>query len=360
MTTDKKATLHAWLQTALDLELATIPPYLVALLSIRLPANREAAELIRSVMVEEMLHVALVANLMVATGAKPKFGGNISSYPLQLTFEGQAFADRAFPLDLLPFSEEAIATFLKVELPQTPARLLGFNKDVVVPALTIGEFYKKIIALLEELASQDRRGLFSGEPTWQVDEGYYWSSGGKVIRITDLETAKQALQLVINQGEGAGEKSLESQLSSIRSHYDIGHYFRFNQIAYGRRYASGDDYTSPPTGEPIEVDYGTVFAIRPNPVAEHYRKDSELERLNDQFNARYSLMLMQLEEAFSGTPVTLYTAIMDNMHELAPIAHEMMKRGYPDDDEGRVACPTFDWYPYANRQLLAGKLVTGT
>ena len=51
-----RATLLQWLQMALEIELATIPPYLVALLSIKLPKNREPAELIRGVMVEEMLH----------------------------------------------------------------------------------------------------------------------------------------------------------------------------------------------------------------------------------------------------------------------------------------------------------------
>jgi hypothetical protein len=360
MTRAKKKALHAWLQTALDLELATIPPYLVALLSIRLPANRESAELIRSVMVEEMLHIALVANLMVATGAKPQFGGRITSYPFDLKFEGEAFADRTFPLELQPFSEGAIDTFLKIELPQTPARLLGADKDLVVPALTIGEFYQKILDLLDELAGEDCDDLFCGDPSWQIDEGYYWSSGGKIIRITDLATAKQALNLVIDQGEGAGVNALQHQLTNAHSHYDIGHYFRFNQIAHGRRYAAGDDYTMPPTGEPINVDYDAVFAIRPNPNATDYQKAPELERLNNQFNARYSLMLSQLDEVFAGTAVTLYTAIMDNMHELAPIAHAMMKRAYPYDEEGRVACPTFDWHPNANNHALMGDLMMET
>lgn len=360
MKSASKETLHSWLQTALDLELATIPPYLVALLSIRLPANREAADLIRSVMVEEMLHVALVANLMIATGAKPKFGGNIGSYPLDLTFEGKAFADRQFPLELRPFSEKAIDTFLKVELPQKPSNFLETSKDLVVPALTIGEFYQKIIALLEALSAQDGDRLFSGDPAWQVNEGYYWSSGGQIIRVTDLESAKQAMRLVIEQGEGANGDALKVQLSAAHSHYDIGHYFRFNQIAYARRYAVGDDYMMPPTGEPIVVDYAATYNVRPNPLAEDYRLHPELSRLNDQFNARYSLMLMQLEEAFSGTPVTLYTAIMDNMHELAPLAHDMMKLAYPDDVEGRAACPTFDWQPQANRPLLAGELIKET
>ena len=43
---EKRETLKGWLQTAIELELATIPPYMIALLSIKLPTNREAADLI--------------------------------------------------------------------------------------------------------------------------------------------------------------------------------------------------------------------------------------------------------------------------------------------------------------------------
>src|ERR1700730_14982726 len=96
-----KATLFAWLQTALELELATIPPYLIALLSIKLPSNREPAELIRSVMVEEMLHLALVANVINALGGEPRLNKKaIPHYPLHMRFEGSVFRDRQFSINL--------------------------------------------------------------------------------------------------------------------------------------------------------------------------------------------------------------------------------------------------------------------
>src|SRR5258708_19761086 len=111
--TRNRATLLTWLQKALELELATIPPYLVALLSIKLPANREAAELIRSVMVEEMLHLALVANVLNAVGGPPRLGpAVIPRFPLEMKFKGDAFLDRPFPFTLQPFHSPATSTFL--------------------------------------------------------------------------------------------------------------------------------------------------------------------------------------------------------------------------------------------------------
>jgi len=349
MTQAEKAQLQSWLQTALELELATIPPYLTALLSIRLPANREAAELIRSVMVEEMLHVALVANVLVAIGGQPRFDADaVSTYPVEMTFEGETFSDREFPLDLRPFSAEAIATFLQIEMPQIPRHVTEFAKGLVVPGLTIGEFYQKIIDLLEKLARENEAALFTGDPTWQVDASYYWSGGGSITRVFDLGTAKEALQLVIDQGEGAWEAAAGKRMMNADSHFDMGHYYRFNQIACERRYRREDDPKGPPTGQPIRVNYEASYNFRPNPVADDYVGHAELAALNDMFNARYTVMLIQLQEAFSGTPKTLYTAIMDSMHELTPLAHEMMKRPYPGDELGRSACPTFEYVAFAN------------
>ena len=62
------------LQLAIELEHSTIPPYLCALYSIKPGTNVEVAGLIRSVVVEEMLHMALVANIFIAIGGSPNIG----------------------------------------------------------------------------------------------------------------------------------------------------------------------------------------------------------------------------------------------------------------------------------------------
>ena len=64
--------LRTHLQWAVQVELTTIPTYLYAMYSIRDPAS-ESANLFRSVVIEEMLHVALASNLLVAVGGQPKF-----------------------------------------------------------------------------------------------------------------------------------------------------------------------------------------------------------------------------------------------------------------------------------------------
>ncbi|OKO82297.1 hypothetical protein AC629_24270 [Bradyrhizobium sp. NAS80.1] len=339
-----KGTLLTWLQTALELELATIPPYLVALLSIQLPSNREPAELIRSVMIEEMLHMALVANVMNAVGGHPSIDRQATpQYPLQMMFEGEQFADRQFPINLAAFSADVIETFRKIEEPQRlrPQAELMAHK-IKVPALTIGEFYSRIVALLEQLDQSTADGIFTGDPANQISKDYYWSSGGDIVAVHDLVSAKEALDLVISQGEAAWSILADGRAASLGMPMKMGHYYRFSEIAYGRRYQDTDDPQRPPTGAVIAVDYSAVYPIKPNPRGRDFATGSKLASLNHSFNQRYTAMLVQLREALNGTPKTLYTAIMDSMHELTPIAHEMMKIPC-GEDSNLVGCPSFEW-----------------
>jgi Ferritin-like len=342
----KKDKLLAWLQTALELELATIPPYLVALLSIQLPDNREPAELIRSVMIEEMLHLALVANLLNAVDGRPRLDKDtIPAYPLKMKFEGKVFDDRKFWIDLAPFSKPVINIFMQIEKPQEPPRSTGFTESIIevdVPAFTIGEFYAQIISLLETMEQESPGKVFVGKSELQIQKDYYWSGGGQIVEVHDLASAKKALGLVVTQGEGAWTSGPGQAAAKFGDPLQIGHYYRFSEIFYEARYKPTDDPGKPPEGDKIEVDYTKVYPFKKNPRSSDYKAMKELKDLNNQFNYRYTNMLLELQEALSGNPKTLYTAIMDSMHELSPIAHRMMT--IPIQAGGQsTGCPTFEW-----------------
>jgi hypothetical protein len=342
---NNKAKLLGWLQLAAELELATIPPYLTALLSIQRPASREAAELIRSVMIEEMLHLALVANIMTGLGGGVRLRqDNIPRYPLVMYFEGKPFKDRRFTVDLAPYSESVIRTFMKLE---EPAWLAGapqaFALEMDIPGVTIGSFYRNIETLLEELNGSGSAALFSGNPAHQITEDYYWSSGGRVIAVTDLTSAKAALDIVIRQGEGAWQWPQDGTAARLGHQLEMGHYFRFSEILHGARYQATDDPAGDPTGDALEVNYNEVYPFKANAQSADYADGTTLQSLNRTFNLRYTAMLQQLEESFNGNPRTLYTAIIDGMHTLAPIALTMMQTGIEGDAQGRTGCPTFEW-----------------
>lgn len=313
---DKRATLLTRLQTAFELEWSTIPPYMVAILSTKLTANREAANLIRGVMMEEMLHMALVANVLNAVGGTVHIGpDNVPSYPHQL------FKDRDLKINLAPFSAENIATFMKIEEPRT----------------SVSAFYRGIITLLEELDAAAPGKLFTGDPARQLYDDYYWGAGNQIIPVKDLDSAKRALDVVMEKGEGAGEHPPFTPEAPLQ----MAHYYRFAEIHYQRHYLPSDDPAKPPTGPALPVDYSEVHPIKINPTG--YASDPKLAELNDAFNSRYTMMLRQMAQALTGMPKVLYTAIMNGMHGSTSTALEMMTTPIEGDPEGRTGCPTFDW-----------------
>ena len=119
--------------------------------------------------------------------------------------------------------------------------------------------------------------LFVGNPQRQIKEDYYWASGGKIVAVRDLKSAKIALNLVISQGEGAWPKPGDPLPKGFADPpLQMGHYYRFNEIAKGRRYKNSDDPDLPPTGDPIEVDYSTIYPIKVNPDQGDYKPGTRL------------------------------------------------------------------------------------
>src|SRR4051812_36523354 len=62
--------LRAALQTAIALEQSTLPLYLSAMWSLRVQSYT-AYNLIRTVVMEEMVHMAIACNLLAAIGGRP-------------------------------------------------------------------------------------------------------------------------------------------------------------------------------------------------------------------------------------------------------------------------------------------------
>ena len=109
--------LFHYLRAALQLEHATIPPYLTALYSIRPGTNSDAYHVIRVVVVEEMLHLTLAANIFNAIGGTPDLTG-ADFMPVYPAFLPDGEQD--FEVALRRFSPEAVDTFLKIERPAEP------------------------------------------------------------------------------------------------------------------------------------------------------------------------------------------------------------------------------------------------
>jgi hypothetical protein len=300
---DTLESLRDHLQTALQLEHATIPPYFTAWLSVNENKNPQAAEVIRTVMLEEMLHLTLVANLMNAVGGRPELSDplRMPRYPERLPH-----CARHFEVSIERYSADALETFLKIELPAA--------QDVEPQPgeyQTIGQFYSAIVDGIDRLCETlGEERVFVGDQTRQLrPEDYYGS--GRLIVVYNRETALQAIREIKEQGEGTDQSPFDPDQVIVGDAPgdEPAHYFRFQELLLGRRYAKGDTVKSGPTGAPIVTDLGAVYPIAKNPKLSDSPEGSSVRLALETFCDAYFDLLVSLEDAFNGNRALLVNAM---------------------------------------------------
>jgi hypothetical protein len=340
--------LRAYLRVALQLEHATIPPYLLALYSIHPVTNLDASRILRVVAVEEMLHLTLVANLLNAIGGDPDLttAGFVPPYPTHLP-DGET----DFEVSLRPFSEEAVGTFLQIE---RPASIGGDDIGLVerdrspkalVPAFThedgtdlhfysIGEFYQAVDQAIRRLHDEmEARGekLFCGDPARQVTPDFYYSGGGEIIAVVDVDSASAAIHLISQQGEGLGGAIYDDEA-------ELSHYYRFEQLLLGRYYLPGDE-AGAPSGPTFDVDWTAVYPVKVDARLADYPDGSELRDAVVRCSDAYAAFLAHLTEAFTGRPDLLEPAVAE-MFRIKELMTQIVRNPLPGTD-GVHAAPIF-------------------
>lgn len=335
------AELRRHLMGAVELELSTIPPYLTALCSLYPGSNETAALVIRSVVIEEMLHLTLAANVLNAIGGRPDILGGAPRYPTALPFH----EPQSFEVGLLPFSNEALDIFLTIENPTHPgvepppataeaatSRVLELAREYDYP--TIGAFYAAIEEGLKVL--DKREDLFNGDRSRQVSPEYYYGSGGKIVVVENLKAALEALEEIVEQGEG--EVMAPPAEEKFDPEGDLAHFYRFKELRLGRRYQQ-EDLPDNPTGPTIEIDFDAVYPMKPNLRAGEL--SGELRTAAESFNALYGELLREIQAGIDGTPESLKAAVA-RMFKLRDSA-EALLRVPLSDGSGLHAGPTFEY-----------------
>ena len=344
-------TLRLYLHSAMKLEHATIPPYLTALYSIKPGTNPDAAQVLRVVAVEEMLHLVLAANLLNAIGGEPQLtdGEFVPKYPAFLQ-DGET----DFQVSLQPFSMDAIETFLKIERPRlapNPDKQLlerpevnGENRHYIIhhPIKTnfsyysIGEFYNAIRDGFSNVHRTMGDDMFCGDRKRQVTSEYYYSGGGSITPVHDIDSALHTIDLIVEQGEGelAGIYGDEGELA---------HYYRYTQLKCGRYFQKSDNKGEAPftpTGPELKVDWDAVYPLKTNAKMTDYEPGSEAEAAATAFNDAYSDFLGLLQRAFTGQPRLLLDGV-PMMFELRNKVNQLIRNPLTDGSPFNAA-PTFE------------------
>ena len=118
------------LQTALELEHSTIPPYLTALASIKFSYNLEIQNILETVVIQEMMHMALVANILNAVGGKPSLYSKkfLPIYPSRLP--GGVQHDLIIPIEKLSLGLIR-NIFMKIEQPTVEMVQVSNLRDAI-------------------------------------------------------------------------------------------------------------------------------------------------------------------------------------------------------------------------------------
>jgi hypothetical protein len=323
--------LHNALQTAIELEHATIPPYLYALYSLKPGSNREIATLVRSVVLDEMTHMGLACNILNAIGGAPDIDRSdfIPKYPGALP--GTVESQLVVPLS--PFTQDVVSgVFMVIEEPENP---LEFPTLELAAQLTIGQFYE---AIAQQLSAAGE-SIFSGDPARQVTHDL---GVAELVAITDLASALKAIETIVEQGEGTTQVPTDEE-------GELAHYYRFAEISHGRRLVPNPDAPpdAPPdqrysyTGDPIPFDPAGVRQLVLNPTKESYDPGTQAAYANDSFNYTYTSLLKSLHATFNGQPDLLMTAVglMESCKQQA------LDMGTLRVGTGKVAGPSFQYQP---------------
>jgi Ferritin-like len=335
------------LQQALVLEHATIPPYMTALYTLASDSSWQAIEVLRSVMVEEMLHMTLVANLINALGGAPDTASPdfLPDYPAPLPFDVDGIQ-----VNLFGFSRAAVEQGCLIERPRDirPDML----QDAATPQehLTIGEFYLRIELRLRFLVeTYGEAAVFVGDPKRQVGPPYYYDGAGATFVIADMVTALLALETIRHQGEGFTGSIWSGNRETYNSFPEVAHFFRFNELLCERSYRLGDTVESGPTGKPFKVNWAAAIPIRPNSKLSDYRDAPEIRASAMEFNQAYCDFLRMLDRAFNGQPSLLQAAIGE-MFGLKNLMLRLINNPLPDSEQGFHAAPTFEYMPAQAQQ----------
>jgi nitrite reductase/ring-hydroxylating ferredoxin subunit len=343
------------LSEASELEHMLMLEYLFAALSLKSDASEGLTEeqlaavrrweaVISEVAAQEMLHLASASNLLTAIGGAPHF--DRPNFP-----QAAKYYPPGFQMALLPFSEQTLGNFVFYERPEgmeDNAPELELAREAMPPLLpevvvpheqefaTVGHLYRAIERGFERLVEKyGERRVFIGPPEAQATQRYFWWP--ELVPVTDLASAKAAIETIVEQGEGA------------RGDRHEAHFGMFLRVLVEYLEFKGQE----PDFEPARP----VMAAWVRPPADASLPDPKLitdpttAGVADLFNATYEVMLQMLVRFFAHTEEseeelqTLSSTAVGAMSLLIkPLGRLLTTLPVGEEFPGKTAGPNFEFY----------------
>ena len=339
------------LQSAIELEWSTLPVYLSALFSLEVQ-NYTAYNLIRSVAMEEMVHMAIAANILAALGGSPQIKTIRLSYPTHGLPGG---AEPELRVGLAQLSHRQLENFMSIERPEFLLRQM--NQDQAYP--TIALFYDGIRTAIRDNAPAVREAAHTRGPANQVGDNIGITAISATSSVDPVDQILRGIEEIIEQGEGASRGSL---FTGAGSEDEESHYAKFAELYYGasfedprpsmeltrateREFFKGHTIPWPNVINTLAVPtdaYARILALDPNAA----QVEADLRT----FDMVYSSLMAALDAVWNGPPTdsfkTLGEAVTDMMKLRVLCCFKIMRHQIPADIVGRLSDLYPDELPY--------------
>jgi hypothetical protein len=294
---------------------------------------------------QEMLHLSLVQNLLTAVGGGPHLAR--PNFPVP---------PRAFPariqIALLPFSEESLRHFAFLERPEgepiddaeafaafaQAQPLPDVEEDQIGPIVadfeTISHLYRSIEDGLGLLAARlGEQKLFIGPVTAQATGEHFRFK--ELVAVTDLASAKAAIETIVEQGEGARGEWRNSHFGRLLTILD--------EYIAARDAHPDVEFARPVTPAHVRpVDSGAAVTLISNRFS---------VRATDLLNAIYEVTLQVLARYYNHTDETdaQQSALADTAFFLmedciSPLGSLLTRLPIGPEYPGRTCGPAFELF----------------
>ena len=310
--TCSQSSLRTSLQTAVELEWATLPLYLTSLYTIKSGANSEGEIRVFNVSLQEMIHFGQANNLLISVGGIPIINASTApSYPTKGLPGGVL---QHLPISLKKLSiDHVYSTFMGVEIPR--------NSSAVYPPIindlyTIGAFYNEILSCMKYLGNQifanaslDKQVVFDWLP-----------SRGVLYQVDNLTVAEMAINEIIDQGEGT---SPVDPVDALTNQY--AHFYKFEEIVCQKGLIPVGNMRYAYQGNPVPFNATGVYNMVDNPNKNTIPPNTECYNATREFNVKYVTLMKMLEETFTGNPSLIGNAVSYMKYVIPPAAQYVVK-----------------------------------
>ena len=321
---------QAMLQTAIGVEFGTLPPYLYALYSIRPGTNSQAEQRIKSVALQEMIHMCLACNMLNALGGNPVI--HPQTYPGPLP--GDIGPDgKPLKLHLYPFSSQAMEQAMAIEQPEDPPEFpvhALLTAAAPIKAVTIGQFYEALDTFLATLPAGDWKAGRN-----QLADNQFFA--GQIFAINNYADAHIAIRNIVSEGEGTIKGTVADPLDFQD---EVAHYYRFGEIYHDKVLTKDKNPLGYAWGPArLGVDWAGAYPAIADPGLHDFSKDPPAaQAAQSACNQAFSTMIGALQSALSGKDGALGEAVRA-MFDLRMAALHAFT--VPLADSSKVAGPAF-------------------